>query len=82
MYEGFAEKAGTIERTERDKDPSEQQLNKNQKSSVTGKRNWKLSNKICADLNRNRFLFQCKVHNNASNKLKKKRKQTVMSAIY
>ncbi len=25
--------------------------------------------KMCADLNRNRFLLQCQVHNNACNKL-------------
>ena len=31
-----------------------------------GNRNWKLVIKISADLNRNRFLFQCQVHINAS----------------
>lgn len=34
------------------------------KSLVTGRRNWKLSIKVCADLNRYRFLFQCRVYNN------------------
>lgn len=34
-----------------------------------GNRNWKLVIKISADLNRNRFLFQCQVHVNASKKL-------------
>ncbi len=43
-----------------------------QKSPGTGKRNQKLSIKICAHLNRKWFLSQCEVHNNAYNKLELK----------
>lgn len=44
----------TAERAERVKDVSEQQLEKKgKKSTVIGKRNWTLSVRICADLNRN-----------------------------
>ena len=45
---------------ERDNDPSEQQLNKNRRNHQSlVKENWKLCIKMCVDLNRNRFLFQC-----------------------
>ncbi len=78
LYKGFAKKKWhgeqnavqwfnqTTERAERDTQTSEQQLNY-KKSPVIGERSWKLSIKICADLNRFLFLFQ--VHNNAYNRL-------------
>lgn len=53
----------TVARAQKDKDTSEQQLNKNIRNWF--KKNWKLSMKMCADLNKNKFPFQFQVQNNA-----------------